>query len=127
MQSQDLAFFTSLVQAILLAILPVFAGMIVRWVMVTIETERVKLDSKTLDNLTWLTGVAVKAAEQSKAAGYIADKKAYALEFCQAWLDNHNMKLDVKTLEGAIEAAVLSEFNRGKGETKKLPSLAAQE
>ena len=126
MQQQDLAFFTSLVQAILLAILPVIAGMIVRWVMVTIETEKVKLDSKTLENLTWLAGVAVRAAEQSKTAGYITDKKAYALTFCQEWLNSHNLKLDVKALEGAIEAAVLIEFHDGLGAAHKLPTSTAQ-
>ena len=55
--------------------------------------------------------IAVRAAEQSKFADFIEDKKAYAFEIAQLWLDAHGWEeVDIDVLEAAIEAEVLKQF-----------------
>ena len=52
--------------------------------------------------------MAVKAAEQAKAAGLIEDKKQHALETVQLFLNEHGWnEVDVEVLDAAIEAEVL--------------------
>ena len=55
--------------------------------------------------------MAVSAAEQMKIAGFIDDKKQYALGIVQAWLNDYGWdEVDVGMLEAAIEAAVIEQF-----------------
>ena len=98
-------------QAVLLAALPILAAAVTRWVLGEIERQKKRLDADVLRNLEWIAGIAVTAAEQVHAAGYIADKKVYAMKVAQAWLDSRGIKLNVGVVEGAVEAAVLKEFN----------------
>lgn len=108
----DIAFLSSLAQSVLMAILPVAAVALVRWLIALIQTEKSKLDQNTLTTLHWLTSIAVQAAEQSKASGYISNKKQYALSFCQNWLEQRKINIDLQTLSAAIEASVMDEFNK---------------
>lgn len=110
----DIAFYSSLAQSVLMAILPVAAVALVRWLIALIQAEKSKLDQNTLTTLRWLTSIAVQAAEQAKASDYISDKKQYALSFCQNWLEKHKINIDLQTLSAAIEAAVMEEFNKKK-------------
>jgi hypothetical protein len=110
----DLKFFSALMQSVLLAVLPVAAGAAVNWLLKAAKVEAGKLDTQTLQTLTWLASIAVKAAEQSNMNGWLDDKKAYAVEICQGWLKARGISLDVATIEAAIEAAVMEEFNKNK-------------
>lgn len=60
--------------------------------------------------------MAVKAAEQSGIGGIILNeakaKKELALDIAQRYLDAKGIKVDIRLLEAAIEAAVWSEFNK---------------
>jgi hypothetical protein len=114
MSQSDLQFVSSLLQAFLLAILPVLAVVAVRWVWSVTKTEAAKLDEQTLRTLMMLAGMAVKAAEQAKLSEYIEDKKTYALGFCHDWLALRGIDMDVEAVSAAIEAAVMDEFNREK-------------
>lgn len=58
--------------------------------------------------------ISVSAAEQSGAAGFIKDKKEYALELAEAWLAEQKITVDVRLIEAAIEAAVYDEINKPK-------------
>jgi hypothetical protein len=55
---------------------------------------------------------AVKAAEEANFAGFIDDKRAYALEIAQKYLDDHKVKLSLEVIDAAIEAAVYDVMNK---------------
>jgi hypothetical protein len=73
---------------------------------------KIKAENPALfEQLEWLAALAVKAAEQAGAAGFIYDKKAYAIKFIQDWLAKYNLgDVDVSAIEAAIEAAVFEQF-----------------
>ena len=55
--------------------------------------------------------LAVAAAEKMSASEFIDEKKQYALEIMQSWLDAHGWdEVDVELLEAALEAEVLRQF-----------------
>jgi len=55
--------------------------------------------------------VAVAAAEKMELSKYIEDKKKYAMDIAQAYLDAHGWdEIDFELLEAAIEAEVLKQF-----------------
>jgi len=57
--------------------------------------------------------IAVAAAEKANVAGFVEDKKAYAFEIAQLWLDSHGWdEVDIDVLDAAIEAEVLKQFGR---------------
>jgi hypothetical protein len=110
----DLQFVSSLLQAVLLAILPVLAGALVNWAIKAAKLKASELDQQTLNTLTWLASTAVRAAEQANLAGYIKDKKSFAMEYVETWLSGHGIQLDALVLSTAIEAAVMEEFGKAK-------------
>lgn len=61
---------------------------------------------------------AVTAAEQAQKAGFIGDRKAYALRIAEDYLDEHGVVIDVDLLVAAIESAVWNEFNAAKEAAK---------
>jgi len=97
-----------------IAILPVIAGFVVaalnaltkKW-LADLENAKPKL-YWFIDNAVEL---AVRAAEQSHLAGFIDDKKAYAVKIAQDYLDAEGWEeIDVSLLEAAVEAEVLKQF-----------------
>lgn len=97
---QVLEFVNSFAQSLLIALIPVLVAVLMRWAKQ--EWKRVHLPE-------WLANyaiVAVKAAEQANIAGLIEDKKPYAIEALQSFLDAHGVKLDANALDAAIEEAV---------------------
>ena len=55
--------------------------------------------------------VGVAAAEKAGAVGYIENKKQYAFQIAQQWMDEHGWdEVNVDLLEAAIEAEVLKQF-----------------
>jgi len=55
--------------------------------------------------------LAVAAAEKMSASEFIDEKKQYALEIMQSWLDAHGWdEVDIELLEAALEAEVLRQF-----------------
>jgi hypothetical protein len=101
---------SGVLQAVLMAVLPALAVALLRWLLTIGRRESQKLDQQTMATLRWLAGMAVKAAEQSKLAGLIEDKKQYALDFLEAWFKRRGIALDLDTLSLAIEAAVIEQF-----------------
>ena len=59
---------------------------------------------------------AVQAAEQAGAAELIKDKKEYAIQIAEAWLEANHITTDIDLIDAAIEKAVLELFN-GNDET----------
>ena len=55
--------------------------------------------------------LAVAAAEKMSASAFIDEKKQYAIEIMQSWLDAHGWdEVDIELLEAALEAEVLRQF-----------------
>ena len=55
--------------------------------------------------------LAVTAAEKMSASEFINDKKQYAIEIMQSWLNAHGWdEVDIELLEAALEAEVLRQF-----------------
>jgi hypothetical protein len=65
----------------------------------------------TTDLLAEAAKVAVTAAEQAGAAKLISDKKVYAMDIAERWLEQHGIRLDIELIDAAIEAAVYQQFN----------------
>jgi hypothetical protein len=119
MNVQDLQFVSALGQAILMAVLPVLATVLTRWLISRAKVEVQKLDANTLGTLVYLASIAVNAAEQAKMSGWIGDKKKYAVDFCQNWLSSRGFSVNIPEIEAAIEAAVYEEFNKPSIEEAK--------
>ena len=109
-------FWKAFANSMLMAFAPIIAGLIAGWLAVTIKRiwEQIKVDRPELAyTLERISEIAVRAAEQAGAAGYIEDKKQYAIEFIQNYLDAQGWGvIDVSVIEAAIEAAVYNEFNK---------------
>jgi len=60
---------------------------------------------------------AVQAAEQAGAAELIKDKKEYAIQIAEAWLEANHITTDIDLIDAAIEKAVLELFNSGEKPT----------
>lgn len=119
----------ALLQTVLMAVLPVLAAALVNWALKAARTETGKWNQQTLTTLFWLAGMAVRAAEQAEIAGYITDKKKFAIEYVETWFSTHGIPIDVDTLSAAIEAAVMEEFGKAKLEqqAKELPAAPVME
>ncbi|HQF37048.1 MAG TPA: phage holin, LLH family [Candidatus Dojkabacteria bacterium] len=84
------------------------------WIVKMVNEVKAKLTADQLTVLTTAVDIAIKAAEQMKIKDALIDKKTEALKIAQKYLTDHKVKIDVITLEAAIEAAVYSAFNTGK-------------
>ncbi len=104
-----------LLQAVLLAVLPVLAVYGVKALAEIWITFKATQPDKA-DELRRAAYIAVKAAEQLGATDYLIDKKEWALAYADEWLRAKGIRISVTLLEGAIEAAVYEEFNRYKEE-----------
>ncbi len=101
------------VMGLLLAALPVLAVYAIRALKVWGDKVLATFEDK--GSLFWALSeaaeVAVKAAEKMNLSEFIYDKKDYALEIVQRFLDNAGWEeVDVELLEAAVEAEVLKQF-----------------
>ncbi|MEN6622180.1 MAG: phage holin, LLH family [Smithella sp.] len=71
-------------------------------------------NSDATDLLEEAAKVAVIAAEQAGAAKLIDDKKVYAMDIAERWLEQHGIHLDIELISAAVEAAVYRQFNYQK-------------
>ena len=110
----DMQMVSGFLQVILMAILPVLVSALVNWAVKAARSEASKMDQQQLSALLWVVDIAVKAAEQAKLSGFITDKKQYAIEYIQAWLDSRGIHVTVAEIDVMIEAAVMEQFNRDK-------------
>lgn len=112
--SGDMQLVSGVLQAVLLAVLPVLAGVAVKWLLEKVKGEVQKLDKDQLATLQWVAGIAVAAAEQARLAGLVHDKKVYAVSIIDAWLQARGIQIDVALIDAAIEASVFDQFNASK-------------
>jgi len=114
----DLGYISELLQAILLAVLPVLAAAGIRWLVSEVKVAQAKLTTEQQVIVKNIVTVAVLAAEQfglvAKAKGILFEKKDWALGIVTARLKEIGLDVDFDYISEAIEAAVLDEFNRYK-------------
>jgi hypothetical protein len=107
----------SVAQSIILALAPVVAGLVTAWLIAKVKTawgEASARMGRFSYTLTDAASMAVQAAEQAFNAKIIQDKKAYAIQVAQDYLAEYGIKVNLATIEAAIEAAVWTEINREK-------------
>ena len=110
-----LGFLFQLAQGVLLILLPALATMIAGWVLAKAKIAWLNFkeaQSGWASTLESIATLAVKAAEQLNVAELIEDKKSYAVQVAQLWLNDKGLKIDLAVIEAAIEAAVFDEFNK---------------
>jgi hypothetical protein len=73
---------------------------------------KLNLDASQLKYVSWVASMVVQAAEQY--GGDAEEKKRQAVALAQSWLTDHNVFIDLHTLDAAIEAAVFSELNKNQ-------------
>ena len=94
--------------------LPIVAGFVVA-ALIVLKNKWLQELENSKPELRWYldeaVSLAVAAAEQSHLIELISDKKQYAVEVAQIWLDAHGWdEVDIDVLEAAIEAEVLKQF-----------------
>jgi membrane protein implicated in regulation of membrane protease activity len=116
------ASWSDVLQAVLVAVLPIVAAYLIKagldaWV----KFQGQKSDAAY--TIQRAATVAVTAAEQLGATKAITDKKSWAVNFAQNWLDAHGVHVDVALIEGAIESAVYTEFNEDEPVAPAAPAV----
>ncbi len=66
---------------------------------------------KNADFINKVIEIGVQAAEQVYGAANGEAKKGYAIDFAEKWLSEQGLKVDLDTIDAAVEAAVMREFN----------------
>jgi len=111
-------FVSVFVQEFLGIVVPVLAsllaGLLIAWIKKLVEEIKVKMDGRFMWMLDEAVRVAVRAAEQANLAGFVEDKKSYAIDVAEKWLAARGFKVDLGILADQIEAAVMEEFNKEK-------------
>jgi hypothetical protein len=102
----DLEYISSLLQALILATVPVLAAALLRLVLDRAAVERAKLTQEQQYWLHFAATIATQAAEQIWKDGNGATKKAYAISVIQEQADKSGLKLDVGAIASAVESAV---------------------
>ena len=108
----DANFWSNLLQQVLVIVLPPLCAAAVAFVVAWIRKQEKLINADTLKQIENGARLAVQAAEQAGAAQLIQNKKVYALEWLQKWLESNKINVDVMLLDGLIEGAVLSEIKR---------------
>ena len=109
-------FLTKLLIAVITAAVPTLTVMLVTFLFTKFKSEYAKLKVSDQQLLEAVARMAVAAAEQSGFAKLIADtgaeKKAWALQFAQDMLAQYKIKIDVKAVDAALEAAIAAGWHR---------------
>jgi len=113
---------SAVLQGLLEFLLPIavvaIISAIVSWARLVWERAK-SWNGDATDLLEEAARVAVTAAEQAGAAKLISDKKAYAMDIAERWLEQHGIRLDIELIDAAVEAAVYRQFNAEKPAEEK--------
>ena len=74
-----------------------------------------------VDFINKVVEVGVQAAEQALGTADGQAKKEFAINFAEQWLAQHGVNVELDTLDAAIEAAVMREFNYPANVTPAVP------
>jgi len=94
--------------------LPIISGFVIAALRALVKKWLAELEASKPELASYLreaVEMAVVAAEQANLAGFVENKKQYAFQVAQQWLDAHGWnEVNVDVLEAAIEAEVLKQF-----------------
>lgn len=111
-------FVSTFLQEFMGIVLPVLAsllaGLFIAWITKLVNQIKEQLDNRFVWMLEEAVRIAVLAAEQVNLAGFVEDKKQYALGVAEKWLGERGYKIDLGVLSDRIEAAVMEHFNKDK-------------
>lgn len=111
-------FVSTFLQEFMGIVLPVLAsllaGLFIAWITKLVNQIKEQLDNRFVWMLEEAVRIAVLAAEQANLAGFVEDKKQYALGVAEKWLGERGFKIDLGVLADRIEAAVMEHFNKDK-------------
>jgi hypothetical protein len=97
-------------------VLPVLVSALAVLAVAKIKQVVANIKAKLSEEMAWALDeaviAAVNAAEQANLAGYVADKKEYAIDVAQEWLEFRGFKIDLSVIVARVEAAVWTELNR---------------
>ena len=103
----------SILQAVLIAALPPLVAAIVRYLWARAAEVWQDLENSKPE-LAWVLREAarfgVQAAEQMGISGQIEDKKQFAIQYAEKWLQTQGVEIDLDLVDAAIEAAVIELF-----------------
>lgn len=102
-------------QTLILATVPVLAGLAARWINVKYQAERARLTEQQRYMLDAFIRTVVFAAEQLKVTEQIDNKLDYVEMLVQDWVDNHGLTMNAEEIRARIEAAVKQEFPKPQG------------
>jgi len=121
------AFFTLIIQAVIAAAVPVIVSLVVKWVAAKAAWAASQLKADQLSLLRIAVVTAIKAAEQSGLAGVIAEdgkaKKAAAIQWIQAYLNQLGLKIPVAVIEAELEAAILEGLQMAEAPEERAPAV----
>lgn len=109
----DLVYVGQLLQALILATVPVLGGAGVRWLVTRAAVEKAKLTQEQQYALDLFVKTVIYAAEQMHAKQYIHSKLDWATARVQDWLNKNKIFISASEIRAHIEAAVFTEFNTG--------------
>jgi len=109
-------FLVKFLEALMLALLPLLVSLLVGQVVRVGQDLTGKLKARNAEAygmVRFAAMAAVKAAEQANLGGLIEEKKAYAIDYVERYIEKaYGVKVDVEVISQAIEAAVYDEFNK---------------
>jgi Bacteriophage holin of superfamily 6 (Holin_LLH) len=108
------------VQAMLLAIAPVLGVFVVKAVIAwgkKLAAEAKEANPDLFEQMQWVARTAVKAAEQSGAVTLGQEKKAYAINIIEKWLESKGVTIDVDAIDAVVEAAVYDYFGKANSDS----------
>jgi hypothetical protein len=108
----DLKYISELVQAILLATLPVLAAQGSAYLLKAYQVKRSELETNQRWMLDNVVQIAVTAAEQVYKNGDGEDKKAYALSIAEKYLKSKGLEIDLAIVSAHIESAVYEQIKK---------------
>ncbi len=108
--------FSKVLEAVLIAVLPPLAVAVLGLVIALARKAWMQAKDSFAPQITDLledaAKMAVRAAEQAGIAELIDDKKQYAIQIVELWLEARHVSVDIDLIDAAIEAAVLQLINK---------------
>jgi hypothetical protein len=110
---------SQLLMAVLTIVIPALAAYAAKWLKA--KADAIVLEAEAFapdwaDALREVAMIAVGAAEQSKLAGLIEDKREYAFEIAEKWLLAKGFDIDIDLIYAAIEREVIQQFPKKQAE-----------
>lgn len=107
-------FLSILAQGLLIIAIPIVVAALFQWVRQRSAEIKQNLSKEQLSTIEKGIQIAVKAAEQAGLSGQLAggaEKKQYAIDAVQRYLDRTGVSIDVEEIATLIEAEVNSQFS----------------